>query len=303
MRVNAIQQNIYVQRVNHVLDYITTHLDDELPLKQLAAVAGFSDYHFHRIFKAIVGETLNQFVWRVRIERGAALLRSDPNMKVSDVAVDCGFTSLAGFSRAFKAHFGVAPTQWNRLSRLRNEPEWSRDQRPTYHITTLHALPEKFPVHFRHMPAQRLAYIRVHDSYRDMQRIEDAYHRLFRWYEAQGGSLADTTLYGMSQDDPDITPQELCRFDWCLRVPDTWHGDGEVNIRDFPSCLLAAIEMNGTGLDVEERLWQYFWRDWLPRSHYQPANLPAMEIYRRFPHEAGWWDTLYMTCALPVTRL
>ena len=67
--MNDIQQNIYIQRVNHVIDYITTHLDEALSLQVLASVAGFSEFHFHRIFKAIVGETLNQFLWRVRVER------------------------------------------------------------------------------------------------------------------------------------------------------------------------------------------------------------------------------------------
>ena len=297
------QQNIYIQRVNCAIDYITTHLDDDLPLKTLAEIAGFSEFHFHRIFKAIVGETLHQFVWRIRVERGAMLLRSDPTMRVLDAAVASGFTSLAGFSRAFKARFGLSPTQWDRQTRLQDERFGDAKQFPIYHIAQLQTYQEEFVVQFRPMPAQRLAYIRVHDSYSDPKQIEVAYNKLFDWYCERGGRLADTTLYGMSQDDRDITPLEQCRFDWCLRVPDSWQGDDEVSVRDFPECLLAFIPMNGETIQMEDRILQYFWRYWLPRSRYQPLNLPAMEIYRRFPHEVGWWDAFYMDCAVPVTRL
>ncbi|MEZ4634240.1 MAG: AraC family transcriptional regulator [Caldilineaceae bacterium] len=56
--------NVYIQRVNLALDTIHANLEDELSLAYLAQVAGFSAFHFHRIFKSVVGETLSQYVWR-----------------------------------------------------------------------------------------------------------------------------------------------------------------------------------------------------------------------------------------------
>ncbi len=298
------QQNIYLARVNLVLDYIATHLDGDLSLKTLAAVAGFSEYHFHRIFKSVTGETLNQFVWRVRVERGAVLLRADPRLSVSAAAARCGFTSLAGFSRAFKARFALAPTQWDRQARLQNEPRVLGDGFPTYHQNALQGCDEQFTVRVREIPAQTLAYVRVYDSYRVDGRISAAYAQLMAWYRAQGGQIDDTTLYGMSMDDRDITPEALCRFDWCLRVPDHWQGDGMVSMRRLPACTVAGVTMNGGDLRTEDQTWQYLWRHWLPRSAYQPAPLPAMEIYHRLPQQPeGGWDTLFLDCAIPVVRL
>lgn len=306
--MNGIQQNIYIQRVNRVLDHITSHLNDELPLKTLASIASFSEFHFHRIFKSVVGETVNQFVWRMRVERGAALMRAKPEMKISDVAAESGFTSLAGYSRAFKTRYGLAPTQWDRQTPLQSEQFACNDQFPMYRISELQRCQDEFTVNFRQMPAQRLAYVRVYDAYHDKERIEAAYQRLFAWYRTRGGRLEDTTLYGMSQDDRDITPEALCRFDWCLHVPDDWQGDNEISVRNFPACLLATIKLDGGDLQVEDRIWQYFWRYWLPRSQFQPMDLPAMEIYHRFPSqeswcEAEWWDSFYLDCAVPVMRL
>ena len=158
-----------------------------------------------------------------------------------------------------------------------------------------------FPVRLRALPAQRLACLRVYDSYRPDGRIQAAYHRLIDWYCQRGGRLAETTLYGMSQDVPDVTPLRLCRFDWCLRVPAQWQAEGEVGVVDFPACRVAVIRCQGDAL-VEYRALQFLFRYWLPRSRYQPANLPGMEIYRRQPAELGW-DTFDIDCAVPVVAL
>lgn len=303
-----IQDNIYAQCVNRVLDYVYLHIDDELSLKSLAGIAGFSDFHFHRIFKSIVGETLNQFVWRVRVERGAAMMRANPDIKVSDVAFACGFTSLAGYSRAFKTRFGLAPTQWDRHTRLQGEQPTSDVRLPNYQITELLNDQQQFNVNLRQMQKQRVAYIRVYDSYQTDNRIEVAYHQLIEWYLRQGGQLDDTTLYGMSMDDRDITPEALCRFDWCMSIPDNWQADTEISIRDIPACFLAAVTIDGGDLQLEDKVWQYLWRCWLPHSQYQPMDLPAMEIYHRLPHKVAntaqgtLWDELYLDCAIPITR-
>lgn len=282
--------NVYIQRVNLALDTIHANLEEDLSLEFLAQVAGFSAFHFHRVFKSVVGETLSQYVWRARIERGAMLLRSAPDMPISDVAAYCGFTSLAGFSRAFKQRFGLPPTRWITF-----------EQR--IHVDHLDVADQLHPVHVRRIPDQHLAYIRVYDSYSSMERITEAYRQLLGWYAAQGGDLARTTLYGMSYNDPEITPLPNCYFDWCLTIPDTWTGDANINVRSMPACDVVVAPMSGGDLDLESRLWQYLWQYWLPTSRYQPAELPAMEIYQRFPHEAGWWNTLYLECAIPVLPL
>jgi AraC family transcriptional regulator len=68
----------YVARINRVIDYIESHLDERLSLERLAKVANFSPFHFHRIFGAMVGQTLNQFIARLRAEKAAMQLVSNP---------------------------------------------------------------------------------------------------------------------------------------------------------------------------------------------------------------------------------
>src|ERR1044072_7409336 len=83
----------YVERVNRAIDYIVSHLAEPLRLDDVSTAAGFSPFHFHRVFKCLVGETLNQFVKRQRLERALYLMSHAPNRPLTDVALDCGFAS------------------------------------------------------------------------------------------------------------------------------------------------------------------------------------------------------------------
>jgi transcriptional regulator GlxA family with amidase domain len=87
--------NHYHERVNRVLDYIGEHLDGELSLAGLSQVGCFSPFHFHRIFQAVTGETLNLHVRRVRLERAALLMKTSPRKRITDVAIETGFAGNA----------------------------------------------------------------------------------------------------------------------------------------------------------------------------------------------------------------
>ena len=92
----------YISRINRVFDYVERNIGQEMSLERLAGVANFSAFHFHRIFHAMVGETLNQFVQRVRVERAASQLVVNPKKSITEIALDCGFSSSAAFARVFE---------------------------------------------------------------------------------------------------------------------------------------------------------------------------------------------------------
>jgi DNA gyrase inhibitor GyrI len=149
------------------------------------------------------------------------------------------------------------------------------------------------------LPAQTIAYVRVTRPYNNATRIMRAYEQLWAWYTRRGGTASQTTLYGVSQDDPEVTPLHLCRFDWCLRVPSDWVGQGPIRIASWDACEIAAVPVQG---DIwrEYEAWQFLYKSWLPRSHVWPANRPALEIYRGQPAETGWSEQLDLECAIPI---
>src|SRR3954469_21906532 len=102
----------YAARMNRVVDYIQSHLAEPLDLERLAAVACFSPFHFHRLFHAWMGETLQAFVHRLRLERAAHLLLFNPAQSISEIALECGFSPPSTFARAFKTAYGQSATDF-----------------------------------------------------------------------------------------------------------------------------------------------------------------------------------------------
>lgn len=296
--MGAPQPNLYLQRINIVIDYIREHLADDLSLEMLADLAGFSRFHFHRVFSSIMGETLADFVARLRLERAAALLRADRSMPITDAALAVGFSALASFSRAFRRRYGINASAWDRRAALQAH---ANDQTlsgfPAYTDAALSEAARLLPVVVRPFPQTRIAYIRVTDSYKP-DRVMSAVERLSAWVAARGVDPLTRLSIGMSQDDPDVTPLELYQYDVCMSVPDDWRGEGEVQVRTMRACTLASIHVQGDIYAVD-RAWQVLYRYWLPNSRYLPDNLPAMEIYHRQPSEIGW-ETFDMDAALPI---
>uniref|UniRef100_UPI00046A94D8 helix-turn-helix domain-containing protein n=1 Tax=Pseudomonas sp. PH1b TaxID=1397282 RepID=UPI00046A94D8 len=95
----------YTLRMSRVLEHIDQHLDQPLELADLARVAHFSPYHFHRLFSAWVGEPLGAYLRRRRLACGAYLLASRSQASILEIALEVGFGSGEAFSRAFKQHF------------------------------------------------------------------------------------------------------------------------------------------------------------------------------------------------------
>lgn len=102
----------YSRRMNRVLDYIDLHLGTPLALDELAGVAHFSPFHFHRVFAGWLGETLGDYLQRRRLAVGASMLAACPSDSVLSVAVTVGFGSGEAFARAFKRQFGCTPSAW-----------------------------------------------------------------------------------------------------------------------------------------------------------------------------------------------
>lgn len=99
----------YTERVQKVLVYIQQHLGEAPGLDELARIACFSPFHFHRIFRGMVGESVNQHVRRLRLERAAMVLKSSER-SIIDVAFDAGYQTHESFTRAFRGAFACSPS-------------------------------------------------------------------------------------------------------------------------------------------------------------------------------------------------
>jgi AraC family transcriptional regulator len=291
----------YVDRVNRAVDYITANLDQPLPLEEVARAACFSPYHFHRIFRALMGETLASFVKRVRLERSVYLLSHREGAKLTDVALACGFSSSSDFSRSFRDHYGVPPGKFDVEGFRRTRREAMQvSLTPSEERHRLERLPtgknpDGFAVTLRNLPARRVAYIRVQRPY-EGDHVPQATGRLLTWAEARG--LADGQWLGYQWDDPEIVALDKIRYDIGLEVPGTTLADGEVSITTFPPFTVAEIDIAGA-IDLELRALDWFYRTWLPGSGYAPAPQPMFEAFNGRPFAHGM-EHFELRAQLPV---
>jgi AraC family transcriptional regulator len=114
MAANPQSLSSYSDCISDVQHYIREHIDEPLNREVLAGVAGFSVPHFHRIFTGCVGENITSYVRRVRLERAGRKLRMGA-VDITEVALAAGYDSHAAFSKAFKQHFGLSPSQFRQL--------------------------------------------------------------------------------------------------------------------------------------------------------------------------------------------
>ena len=290
----------YVERVNRAIDHIVRNLAQPLRLHAVAEAACFSPFHFHRVFKALLGETLNQFVKRQRLERALYLMSHAPKRSLTDVALDCGFASSSDFSRSFKQHYGLPPSVFD-LEAFRNARREAFERVLSSQVgspgfTSLPAgqNPDGFEVKLRDLPARTVAYIRVLNPYREGA-AQAACERLLAWAVERG--LADGQWLGYMWDEPEIVALADCRYDVALVVGDV-EPVGEIGRFEFPAMRVAEVVLSGD-ITLETRAIDWLYKTWLPHSGYVPDDQPAFEAWigRPFAHGHAHFE---IACQLPV---
>jgi AraC family transcriptional regulator len=107
--LNTGSARAYQLRFRKVLEYIDTHLDEELSLEVLSVISAFSKYHFHRQFSELFGLGVHKYVQLVRLRRASRQLAFRSEQRVIDIALESGYESPEAFARAFKKALGKRP--------------------------------------------------------------------------------------------------------------------------------------------------------------------------------------------------
>jgi AraC family transcriptional regulator len=270
----------YLQRINRAIDHIASRLAEPLRLEDVARTALLSPFHFHRVFQVLVGETLSEYVKRLRLDRALFMMAHTPRASLTKVALDCGFSSSSDFSRCFKQRFGVPPSafdiqQWRNTHRTELE-ELVQEFVERLHVEHLPARrnPDCFKVKIRQLPARTVAYIRVRDPYHG-DAVVQAITRLIAWAELHG--LADSQWLGYQWENPEIVSLEACQYYVAVEA-NNFTPEGEIGKFTFPAMQVAEVEIRG-GIDLELRALQWLYGSWLPRSGYVPDDQPAFEAW------------------------
>jgi AraC family transcriptional regulator len=289
----------YAQRLDRVIDYLRRNLHRPVKLAELADVACFSEFHFHRIFTAVSGETLNSFTNRLRLEKAARLLRYS-EQSLTDIALDCGFSSSATFSRAFRSGYDTSPSQFRKSGEIKKS-KICKELFPKDEYGLPMSAEEKraaFPVRLIDIPERQVACIRVTNAF-EMDRVLAALQTVIDWAKSQD-IFSQGILFGMTVDDPHVTPKHLYRYEVCLSSSLPFECMKGMSKLKMPAMRYAIIKVSGD-LHKVATAWDYLYRDWLIHSPYEPEHAPALEVFLD-KESATDWSHFELDLCLPVRK-
>lgn len=203
----------YEERIGRARALLESRLDEEIPLEELAAAAHYSVFHFHRLFRGLTGETVREHVRRLRLERAAhRLVRGEGD--ILSAALDAGYSSHEAFTRAFKARFGVAPSEYREARRRDIEAGLEGASEVEVRIERLETV--------------RVAYVRHVGAYDE---VGGAWKALMKWGWTKM-MFGKPATFGMCWDDPDVTDPARVRYDACMVVGEGARVKGEVRVQE-----------------------------------------------------------------------
>lgn len=269
--MNSSTQGGYEKAVNKAVDYINSHLYESPDIKKLSAIAHLSEFHFHRIFKAIMGENVGEYIARLRLENIAQRLRMT-KATLDKIALETGYATKHALSKAFKKHFGISPSSYRKLPQNVAFFDKKSDQ------SNILVEPE-----IRTVEAKKIVYVRIVDWYGSPDSYTKAWKKLGQ-FAILHSLINNTTEYiGLSFDDPTITKPEKCRFYACITTNKDIKPTGSFGVNTIEGGMYAVFLLKGS---YSKLLDMYFniYINWLPQSGYGLSNMYAFEKYLNNPN-------------------
>jgi len=276
-------QTDYKNRINRVFAFIDKNLESNLSLNTISEIAFFSPFHFHRIFKFITGETLNEYVTRRRIEKSALDLLHK-SITTTEMAHKYGFSDNSSFSRAFKKYFGISPTEFkkqnpNRHSKICQLESKNGQEYPDYdkYICIIDNLKNwikmNAKIEIKEMPKMNLAYVTSIGT----QNLKNAYGKLIQWATPLGLMNDKVKMATIYHDSFKVTEANKVRMSASILLNKPVETNGEIGLTSIEKgkFIVGSFEI---GLNEFEKSWTGLFL-WMNENGYKKADRNPFEIY------------------------
>jgi AraC family transcriptional regulator len=272
-------QSDYTKRIERVIAAVAESLEQERDLPSTAAlanIANFSAFHFMRIYRALAGESLGTTVQRLRLARAAHLLAAS-GASISEVSGRVGFETPQAFARAFREHFGVAPSE-ARSANVANgtavvAPAPSQPQ-PAIRVDVVTLKPFRVVVK------------RTEGVY---GKLDEVYRGLFEWMAKRGALEAIEGIWGVPQQDRRDTPVANYGFDCCLATSAALsEGDG-VALADLGGGQHLRY-LHAGSFDRLDESHDLIFREFVAHPEWQLRDAPILHEYLNDPDETAEAD-------------
>ncbi|TDR77897.1 AraC family transcriptional regulator [Paludibacterium purpuratum] len=254
----------YVERIRQAVLYLWSNLDRDLPLERLAEVACFSPYHFHRIYRGVMGETVFETVQRGRLHQAARRL-SASDKPLEQIARGAGYGSLAAFVRGFGRHYGMTPGRFRAGAALRQSIVQES------FMQTVQIQPHAEPM---------TLLLRRHQG--DYMNIGIAFEDLMLRAMPHYRSETPARVFGLYYDDPDSVPVDRLRSAAAIAWSPDWPVPEGLAVLELPAGRYGVLRHTGPYSELSHS-WRQLYCEWLPHSGEEPADLPCVEEYLNDP--------------------
>ncbi len=281
--VKIAKENI--ARLNTAITFIESNLSEKISLEIIAEKAHFSPFHFHRLFKIVVGETVHNFINRKRIEKSAAYLLYQKEINSTEIAERVGFSSLSAFSKSFKKFYGISPNNFKKESSEKYSKICKTDSKNGKVTITFEQyvcninnalmwLQMNAKTEIKKVPRIDLGYISHKGK---MEAIGSVYNRLVKWATPKGLINEQTRMVTIYHDSPKITDPNNLRLSACIVLNDPIELDGEVNLK-----ILSPTKCIVTRLEITPFEFQQAWEAsfvFMIENGYKKSEVDPFEIY------------------------
>jgi len=266
------------KRIEKVVNHVLKDLQGDLSLETLAGIANYSPYHFQKLFKQVMGESPKQYVIRIRLETAAHFLVIQKNKPVQVIAMDCGFSSPAVFSRAFKHYFEVSAEEFreHHLSQrvtLRKKPGHLKRLLDHARHDERAQIQKQFSINVKTLPVQYG--ICLNSDFDSIDKVEQALKELVTQASAHDLLAPGTKIMGIIYPHHNIY-RAFIPVDRNMKIP---AGINRVEIR---AGKFACFKVKGNIHEVFEQL-SLFYKNWLPENGYKLADIYGFEIFAENP--------------------
>ena len=156
-----------------------------------------------------------------------------------------------------------------------------------------------FPIELRTIPARHVAYIRVTNAFK-WDRVVAAFRTLLDWARS-AGHFNEGTVFGMSIDDPAVTPRHLYRYEACIAPAGSFDCPDGISRMRIPERTYAVTRVDGD-IGLVATAWDYLFRGWLIRSEHEPEHAPAFEIFLESDRVLDW-SSFHLDLCLPIKTM
>jgi AraC family transcriptional regulator len=279
----------YHRKFVPVIRYLEKNYDKNLNLNEVAELAHLSPYYFHRVFKAVTGETPADFIRRLKLEKAATQLFFHKEA-VTKVALDFGFSSSQALAKAFRGYFALSPSEVRNCESMEHYNQLLRDSKIGHLLRNNgHALANGTQyddsanqtrseiMKTEHFEEKNLAYIRVTGPYGEGYDV--ASERLYGWAGPMG--LAEGESIFIYHDNPELTPADKCRTDVCLAIPAGVTPPAGIELQTLPAGSYANLRK----LVTDKSQYALYWQQLMSQvvdAELTVDNRPCFELYHSY---------------------